>query len=97
MITYDVIINAQNTLVKYWGEDGKRVIEECSKVAPLNTNSKGFLEHCYACGGNWGQMLLTGIQKLYPNVYEVIPTDMGINAWGCLCCTLQLCRVDLSE
>ena len=96
-INYDIIINAQNTLVEYWGENGKRVIEECLKVTPLNTNSKGFLDHCIACGGDWGQMLLTGIKKLFPFVWEAIPDDMGVNAWGCLCCVLQLCGVDLSE
>ena len=96
-ISYDIIINAQNTLVEYWGENGKRVIEECLRATPLNMNSKEYLEHCIACGGDWGQMLLTGIKKLYPLVWNTIPWDMGVNAWGCLCCVLQLCGVDLSE
>lgn len=44
-----------------------------------------FLSHCTACGGNWGSMFLTGIKALWPTVYDVIPNDMGLCAWDCLC------------
>ncbi len=97
MITYGMITDAQSYLVRHWEEDGKRVIEECAKVAPFNGNASAFLEHCIACGGNWGGMLLTGVQKLYPKVYDAIPDDMGINPWGCICNVLILCGVDTSE
>lgn len=97
MITYEMIIEAQKSLVKYWGEDGKKVIEECAKVTPFNSNSKSFLNNCTCCGGNWGGMLLSGIKKLYPNVWAAIPDDMGVFAWGGICNTLILCGVDTSR
>ena len=97
MITYQMIIDSQNRLVEDWGEDGKAVIEEAAMVTPFNKNSKAFLKECTACGGNWGGMLLTGIKKLFPEVYNAIPDDMGVNVWTCLCCTLILCGVDTSE
>lgn len=97
MITYDMIHSAQERIITYWEEEGKRVIEECAKVKPFNGNSKDFLEHCIACGGNWGRMLLTGIHKLYPEVWDAIPEDMGDFAWPCICSVLVLCGIDISE
>jgi len=97
MITYDMIIEAQNYLVENWGEDGKKVIEAAFTVKPFNRNTKAFLDHCSACGGNWGGMFLTGIKRLYPNVYDAIPNDMGIFAFACIIMTMRLCGVDTSE
>ena len=31
-----------------------------------------FMNHCTACGGNWGAMLLTGIEKVFPEEYEEV-------------------------
>lgn len=97
MITTDTILNAQQDLMTYWKEDGKKVIAECAKVTPFNDTFKNFLGHCTACGGNWGGMLLTGIKELWPNVWDAIPNDMGVYAWISLCATLTLCGVDTSE
>ena len=97
MINYEMIQTAQAQLITSQGDDGQRVIEEAAKVNPFNGNSKQFLKHCTACGGNWGGMLLTGIHKLYPAVWEAIPDDMGVFAWACICSVLILCGVDTSE
>lgn len=53
-----------------------------------------FLSDCTACGGNWGGMILTGIKKLFPAVWDAIPEDMGDNAFIHLSYTLILCGVD---
>ena len=96
MITAKMIIDAHTDILECWGEEGKKVIEECAKVTPFNGATKQFLEHCTACGGNWGGMFLTGIRELFPNVYNVIPDDMGVFAWQAICNTLILCGVDTS-
>ena len=31
-----------------------------------------FMNHCTACGGNWGAMLLTGIKEVFPEEYEEV-------------------------
>ena len=31
-----------------------------------------FTHHCSACGGNWGAMLLTGIERVFPEEYEEV-------------------------
>ena len=97
MITKDMIIEAQTALLNNWGEDGKKVIEVCAQIEPFNKPSKDFLEHCMACGGNWGGMFLTGVQKLYPEVWDAIPNNMGTRAFQCICSVLILCGVDTSE
>lgn len=94
MITYEDIIEVQKCLVKNWEENGKAVIVACLHEKPFNDTFKNFLSHCTACGGNWGGMLLTGIKALYPKVWEVIPEDMGVNAFSCICNTLILLGVD---
>lgn len=98
MISYDMIIDAQNSLVEMWGEDGKKVIEKCHASIPYNDVFKAFVhKECVACGGNWGAMLLSGINRLYPDVYDAIPDDMGWNPFFAICQTLILLGVDTSE
>ena len=94
MNSYEVIKEAQDILVEYWGNDGKRVIEECAKITPFNGSLGTFLEHCICCGGNWNGMFLSGIKALFPPVYDVIPKDMGKNAFYCICAVMLLCGVD---
>ena len=97
MITFKMIQDAQNQIIDSWGKDGEKVIEECAKVTPFNNGSKAFLEHCLACGGNWGGMLLTGIQHFWPEVYDAIPDNMGHHAWECICVTIRLLGIDTSS
>ena len=93
MITTEMIAEAKAQISTYWNEN---VVNECAKHEPLSMTCKEFLDHCNACGGNWGGMLLSGLHKLRPEVWEVIPDDMGIQAWNCICSTLILCGVDTS-
>ena len=78
-------------LTTLWGESVVSVINQ-QHIQPMTMDE--FLTHCTACGGNWGGMLLTGINKLYPEVYEVIPDDMGVFAWYCINITLSLLGVN---
>ena len=97
MINYKDIIDAQEMLVKHWGVYGERVIAETVRAERKPMTFKQFLDNCTACGGNWGGMLLTGINKLWPDVWKAIPDEMGVQAWCCLCSVLVLCGVDTSE
>lgn len=97
MIKYKDIIDAQRYLVDNWGKAGERVIETSFRISHFNGSFDSFLQKCTPCGGNWGGMLLTGIKSLWPEVWEEIPDDMGIQAFGCLCYTLLLCGVDTTS
>lgn len=70
-----------------WGNSVLKVIDH-QTTTPMTMDQ--FLNHCTACGGNWGGMLLTGIKALYPEVYDAIPDDMGMFAWRCICDTITL-------
>lgn len=56
-----------------------------------------FLQHCTACGGNWGAMLLTGIKDVFPEYYEAVQdhynnmdfSDGGIRPFSYLCDWLE--------
>ena len=97
MISYKDIKEAQDILVEYWGSDGEKVIEECARTNPFKGSTRTFLEHCICCGGNWNRMFLSGIKALFPSVYDIIPDNMGNNAFSCICATILLCGVDYKE
>lgn len=91
------IIGAQQILVDNWGRTGEKIIElifnDTDKFV-LHMSGDEFLQSCSACGGNWGGMLLTGIKRLAPEVWEAIPDNMGTYAWSCITAVLTLMRVE---
>jgi hypothetical protein len=93
MFTYDEIKENMDLLVEEWGDNGKRCIE-LALAHPLHIPYKEFLESCTACGGNWGGMLLSGINRLRPEIYEAIPDNMGHRAFIVICAVIQLLGVD---
>ena len=95
MMTYTEMMKMYQMLSERWGDEVVLAIHNAPKQTGMKFET--FLDYCTACGGNWGGMLLTGIHKLWPDVWEAIPDDMGIQAWGCLCSVLMLCGVDTSE
>ena len=83
-------LSARDFVANQWGIDVLAVIEE-QDTTPMTQPE--FLNHCTACGGNWGGMLLTGIKALYPAVYNAIPDNMGHFAFRCICETLELLQI----
>lgn len=81
-------------LRKRWGDE---FVEVLLNTPSVNITMHEFLNHCICCGGDWGQMLLTGIRDLFPNVYRAIPADMGLFAWNCLCDTIAFLGVKFNE
>lgn len=97
MVTYEMIKASIESLSDLWGEDGEKVVTTCIRQNPLNITLTQFLDHAIACGGNLNGMLLTGLKRLRPEVWEVIPNDMGPLAIGGVVATLILCGVDTTE
>ena len=79
---YTTINEAQRTLVENWGDQGKVVIALAFQEKKFDGDMKTFLKFCTACGGNWGGMFLSGVRSLYPEVWDAIPEDMGVFAFG---------------
>lgn len=87
-------VEAVGIIKEEWGTD---IIEVVWHTKTSKMTFKEFLMKCTYCGGNWGGMLLTGIKKLYPAVWDAIPDDMGISAFTTLCALLTILDVDFSE
>ena len=78
MIPYEILRDAQNQVIQAWDEDGKRIVELCVTLPSLDMTTRDFLDHCTAYGGNWGGMFLSGLHRLRPEVYDLIPDNMGV-------------------
>ena len=90
-------IGSKANLLRNWGEDGEKVISACEKVVPFNGTSKQFLDHCIACGGDWSLLLLSGIKELYPEIWDLIPDNMGHFAFESIVDVLILLGVDTTK
>lgn len=94
MITGKDYVDAIMVVKEKWG-DNVLAMACLAKKTPMTFDQ--FLDHCTACGGNWGGMLLTGVRKLWPEVWDIIPDDMGVHAFTTICNLLILLGVDTSE
>lgn len=97
MITYDMIADAMHTLKVSWGETGKELAVKCLNEPKLGYNLKEFLNYYCPCEGIGPELLLNGIQALYPDIWEEIPKDMGCFAFSALYSMLILLGIDTSE
>lgn len=94
MIKYKRITTAVKQVSENWNEE---VITACFESTPFKGTFDKFLDNCISCGGNLNGLLLSGIEKLYPEVYNAIPDDMGENAYEMLIYTLILLGIDVPE
>lgn len=89
-----------NSFYEYWTiDEAEKVIELCLNN-PVNILMREFLEYCTACGGNWGGMLLSGIERLRPEVYKAIPNEIassGGEAFALICNVIYLLRIGDEE
>lgn len=87
----------ESLVVAIWKEDGIKVIEEIGEIPAFNLTFKEFLNHCTACGGDWGAMFLTGIKELASRVYDAIPDNMGTFAFTGIIAVLNLMGISTAE
>ena len=97
MITPRMRLDAKLELIEQWGDHGAHVIAACDNQKPFNGTFTEFMNECTACGGNWGGMLLSGIKRLFPEVYDAIPDNIGKNAFFTIGDALILCGVDTTS
>lgn len=89
--------NWSKIIIALWKESGIKVSEECDKADKFSGEFKDFLTHCTACGGDWGNMLLSGIKELYPDVWNAIPDSMGVHAFVGIVATLNALGIKTEE
>ena len=83
-------LSERDFIAHIWGDAVLTAIDN-QTTTPMTMDE--FLNHCTACGGNWGGMLLTGLKELYPEVYDAIPDEMGMFAWRGICDTITLLNI----
>ena len=91
---------AMNMIRNVWEEEVANTVIGLCLDNPIDKPLNEFLKDCTACGGDWGGMLLSGINKLRPQVYEAIPNqigDNGMQAFAVICNILYLLKVKSEE
>ena len=94
MITGKDYVDAILFVKKEWGDEVLAVACLTDK-RPMDLTT--FLNYCTACGGDWGALLLSGVHELYPEVWNMIPDDMGTYAFTTICKLLILLGIDTSK
>ena len=79
-------------IIAVWGEDGAKVVDAAADI-DLGMSMDEFLKHCITFGGDWGNMLLSGLRKLARPVWDAVPEEMGVFAFGTIMRTLNLVGV----
>ncbi len=95
MITAKDIREAKRDLLHIWGDQGIKVIMECGKAPSLNMTYDEFYTHCISISKYWDpKIILSGIKDLRPEVYALIPKDLGVQPYLTLGAILVLCGVN---
>ena len=90
-------LSSEEFLVACWGIDGLALVKVCKALNPPAMSRREFISHCTACGGNWCGMYLTGIIELYPLIWDLIPSDMGIFSFAAICELMNLLNIEGKE
>lgn len=87
----------RDLLVNAWGDDvAGKVFAEIDKVHTEPMAVSDYMDKCTACGGDWGNMLLSGVKVLFPDVYNAVPDKLGkdgFDAFFNVCRLLQLLKI----
>lgn len=82
-------------VVANWGTDGIAIVKLINAKYDGNEyhTIDTFLDDCTACGGNWAGMFLSGILKKFPDIYALIPDNMGPFAMSVIADLLKLLNI----
>ena len=84
------IANLVSDVLVAWGKSGNDIIN-----AAFNDHSKitfsEFMCSCSGCNGNWVDIIISGIDKTYPEVYSTLPENLGPDSLEILTKVLILC------
>lgn len=87
------IANLVSDVLVTWGESGNDIINAAFNDHLKITFSE-FMCECSGCNGNWVDIIISGIDKAYPEVYSVLPENLGPDSLEILTKVLILCGVE---
>ena len=96
----EIMNQAKEDIKKKWPKNAEAVLDACNKAEKFQGAGSEFMDQCIACGGNLVGMLISGIRKLWPEVYSALPDsigDDGFESFYLTCRVLLLCGVDLAS
>ena len=87
------IANLVSDVLVEFGESGNDIIN-----AAFNDHNKitfsEFMSECKGCDGDWVAIILSGMERIYPEVYSTLPPIFGQEALDGLTKILILCGVE---
>ena len=87
------IANLVSDVLVAWGESGNDIVNAAFNDH-LKITFSDFMCECSGCNGNWVDIIISGIDKLYPEVYSTLPENLGPDALEILTKVLILCGVE---
>lgn len=87
------IADVVNDVLVQWGESGKDIINAAFKEHE-KLSFGGFMSECEGCDGDWVKIILSGMERIYPEVYSTLPPIFGEEALDGLTKILILCGVE---
>ena len=75
------------------GESGKDIVNAAFKEHSKITFSE-FMCSCKGYGGDWVAIILSGMERIYPEVYSTLPATFGQEALDGLTKIFILCGVE---
>ena len=87
------IVDIVNDVLVQWGESGKNIINAAFKEHEKLT-FESFMSECKGCDGDWVAIILSGMERVYPEVYSTLPPIFGQEALDGLTKILILCGVE---
>ena len=87
------IANLVSDVLVAWGESGNDIINAAFNDH-LKTTFSEFMCECSGCNGNWVDIIISGIDKAYPEVYSALPKNLGPDSLEILTKVLILCGVE---
>ena len=85
----------EGIILGIWGESGEEILEEIRNSKQFTSGLSSFMRNC--TGYDWNGVILTGLEKLYPNVYAAIPEEMGKFGFTGLVCVLNLLGINTAD
>jgi hypothetical protein len=100
-MTASEITEIYNDIINFWGEEvGNNVIVAIHEAPKYRGSGrlpwKEFLDYCTACGGNWVGLIISGLRKIAPEVFDALPDNLGnpTKAFATICNIVYLLGVD---
>lgn len=90
-------LSPEETLLALWGLDGYAILKYVESIDLKKYDLETFLTQDCISTSDFGQLILSGLKKVFPTVYRMIPEDMSVFAFVALYELLYILNVRKKE